>query len=221
MDAVDKKDGGEDGGTRGAESVRSAFAHVCGGQQKFLVTHPFGEQCYLPSTFEEPVHANLMFGGVVFGKAVFGLLQRAHIFLSYAWDESESNATQKAVSLLKHDIESNTRLLCWMDLERMGAGCLSKTEMQEGVQLADVFICCLTDRYLTRPNCLHELDSAKAANKLIVPLLLDGWTEGNSDYAKAFTPDVLRISWKTAADISENSAKLVSMIDSEVRRQIV
>ena len=157
----------------------------------------------------------------MFGKAVFGLLQRAHIFLSYAWDESESNATQKAVSLLKHDIESNTRLLCWMDLERMGAGCLSKTEMQEGVQLADVFICCLTDRYLTRPNCLHELDSAKAANKLIVPLLLDGWTEGNSDYAKAFTPDVLRISWKTAADISENSAKLVSMIDSEVRRQIV
>ena len=158
-------------------------------------------------------------------EAVFGLLQRAHIFLSYAWDESESNASQKAVSLLKHDIESNTRLLCWMDLERMGAGCLSKTEMQEGVQRADVFICCLTDRYLTRPNCLHELECAKAANKLIVPLLLEGWTQTewpprqHPVFADAFTPDVLYMPWKTAADISKYSANLLSRMDSEVRRQ--
>ena len=35
----------------------------------FLVTHPFGEQCFLHS-WDRPVHGTLMFGGVVFGKAL-------------------------------------------------------------------------------------------------------------------------------------------------------
>jgi hypothetical protein len=215
MDAVVAND------ERGAESVRSAFANACG-EQPFLAVHPFGEQCYLPSTFREPVHANLMFGGVVFGKAVFGLRQRAHIFLSYNW--GEDGCTQKTVSQLKRDIESNTRLICWMDLERMGPGCNLDTEMEQGVKRADVFICCLTDSYLTSRNCRHELEIAQAAGKLIVPLHLQGWTQtdwppqhDDQVFAHAFT-SALYVKWETVEDMSKNLPDLVNRIDSEVRR---
>ena len=48
-------------------------------------------------------------------------------------------------------------------------------------RLADVFICCLTDTYLSRPNCLKEFAAAARANKLIVPLLLPGYIHGRYD----------------------------------------
>ena len=83
--------------------------------------------------------ANLTFGGVVFGKATFGMRGRADIFLSYAWgrerrssredggaaqpdDAARTYETQAIVSSLKTDLEHATRLSCWFDLERLGGG---------------------------------------------------------------------------------------------------
>eukprot|EP01051_Picozoa_sp_SAG22_P009341 SAG22_NODE_771_length_7318_cov_6.057487_7_plen_407_part_00 len=209
----------------GADSVRSAFAHACGEGKPFLVVHPFGEQCFQVG-WKAPCHANLMFGGVVFGRATYGLQQRGRIFLSYSW--GPQNETQKQVLPLKLFLENNTRLKCWLDLERLGPGCDLVHEMDQGVMRADVFICCLTDQYLSRPNCMRELAFAKKYNKLIVPLLLDDYTsdewppklsgsaftEGVPD---AFT-DVMYVPWKSEKDITDNSARLVSVIDSEVRR---
>jgi hypothetical protein len=91
----------------GAESVRSAFAHACGGGKPFMVVHPFGEQCFQIG-WRAPVHANLMFGGVIFGRATYGLQHRGHIFLSYNW--GLENKTQKLVLPLKVFLENNTQL---------------------------------------------------------------------------------------------------------------
>ena len=37
------------------------------------------------------------------------------------------------------------------------AGCDLDNEMDMGVRRADVFICCLTDHYLGRDNCMLEV----------------------------------------------------------------
>jgi hypothetical protein len=111
-----------------------------------------------------------------------------------------------------------------MDLERMGPGCNLDTEMEQGVKRADVFICCLTDSYLTSRNCRHELEIAQAAGKLIVPLHLQGWTQtdwppqhDDQVFAHAFT-SALYVKWETVEDMSKNLPDLVNRIDSEVRR---
>ena len=102
-----------------------------------------------------------MFGGVVFGKAAFGMRKRAQIFVSYAWDSEEHIAL---VGGLKEDIERATNLSAWMDRERMGGGCDLDEEMKRGVANADVVLCCLTDKYLSRENCLFELQAARFSN---------------------------------------------------------
>ena len=61
----------------------------------FVATHPFGEQAWMPS-WPGPMHANLMFGGVLFGKATFGANRRAELFLSYQWGDNQR--TQAIVS---------------------------------------------------------------------------------------------------------------------------
>ena len=55
---------------------------------------------------------------------------------------------------MKVDLERNTRLTCWFDLDRMGAGINLNTAMHDGVKLAEVFVCCLTDRCASDPNAV-------------------------------------------------------------------
>eukprot|EP00966_Prymnesium_polylepis_P150120 3467496-Prymnesium_polylepis.1 len=62
-------------------TVHQAFTNAAL-QKPFVAIHPFGEQCF-KSGWDRPVHANLMFGGVVFGKAQFGMSRRSELFLSY------------------------------------------------------------------------------------------------------------------------------------------
>ena len=51
--------------------------------QAFLVTQPFGEQCF-QSSWRAPVHANLMFGGVVFGRTTFNMRRRDLLYAGAA-----------------------------------------------------------------------------------------------------------------------------------------
>ena len=152
-------------------------------ERPFVGVHPFGEQCF-QSAWARPVHANLMFGGVVFGKATYGLLRRAELFISYQWGkelrassaaEPSGFETQVIVAGLKSSLERATRLTCWFDLDCMGAGVDIIAAMRDGVSRADVFCCCLTDLYFESPNCMRELQHAVQQNKLIIPLLLPGY----------------------------------------------
>ena len=51
--------------------------------------------------------------------------------------------------------------------------------MVSGVHECDVFVCCLTDGYFGRPNCMREFRAAAAKGKLIVPLLMPGYCLGH------------------------------------------
>ena len=68
-----------------------------------------------------------------------------------------------------------------MDRERMGGGCDLDEEMQRGVANADVVLCCLTDNYLSRENCLVELRAARTSGTKVLPLLMPGYTRGHDD----------------------------------------
>ena len=202
--------------------------------------HPFGEQCF-QSAWQKPMHGNLMFGGVVFGKAAYGLARRAEVFISYHWG-NEKFDTQAIVVKLKAELERSTRLTCWFDLDRMGAGIDVLAAMQEGVRRADAFCCCLTDRYVNSVNCMRELQHAVEAKTIIVPLtLLKGYddSENNAsppwpppeanDFVKgklclpsAFVSDALPASrlyvdLRTEETQRNNWQSLVNRIDSEVR----
>ena len=174
----------DDAETRRGAAVAEAFSTATSGKP-FLMSHPFGEQCKQLG-WARGVHANLMFGGVVFGKAAFGLSRPAQLFISYSWGAKVSSQeggqpkfeTQLLVTKLKADLEKSLRLTCWLDIERMGAGASIDNEMENGVKGAHVFICCLTDAYLSSPNCLKEFKAAASGNKLIIPLLLPGYIHG-------------------------------------------
>jgi len=176
-----------------ANAVQSAFveqtaSRTLATRKPFLVSHPYGEQYRLGKAWGAPIHANLMFGGVVFGKAMFGMQRRAEVFVSYTWwdrDKRMAQEHQKLVGQIKDLVEVHTRLTCWMDREgRLLPGDEMSDEMTKGVQHADVFLLCLSDYYLESPNCLHELRAALEHNIPIVPLLLPRYIKGYSADAK-------------------------------------
>ena len=185
--------------------------------------------------------ARRMFGGVVFGQATFGMRGRPDVFLSYAWGERVQMggaagdgttgsvfATQAIVSSLKADLESGARLKCWFDLERLGGGTNLQTAMEEGVKSADVFVCCLTDRYLTSTNCQQEFAFAVKHKKLIVPLLLEGYGGGQSappwppqrpeQMRHALRSHIMYVDMRSQALREREMPRVVETVDAEVRR---
>mmetsp|Transcript_43261 Transcript_43261/g.127228 ORF Transcript_43261/g.127228 Transcript_43261/m.127228 type:complete len:525 (+) Transcript_43261:631-2205(+) len=220
-------------------TVHQAFTNAAL-QKPFVAIHPFGEQCF-KSGWDRPVHANLMFGGVVFGKAQFGMSRRSELFLSYQWGEQQAKTdgqrpvytTQQFVSRLKVDLEHETRLTCWFDLNRMGAGVDIDNAMREGVKMADIFICCITDRYLRSVNCLKEFSFAVEKGKLIVPLLLPGYGDADDKGEPTSTPwppsdtkgmmskalaTSLYVDLRTPELRKTSFPNLVNRLDSEVRK---
>ena len=155
-------------------------------------------------------------------------------------DSGDAYRTQQLVATLKADLECSTRLTCWMDVERMGVGCNLADEMTDGVQSADVFVCCLTDRYIGSVNCMRELSHAVAAQKLIIPLLLSGYGEAGAiprwpppepsaqiQHTLSLPPDLVQqalakrlyVDLRTSEMQRANFPSLVTRIDSEVRRR--
>lgn len=176
------------------------------------------------------MHANLMFGGVIFGKASYGLARRAEIFISYHWGQQSEYGfeTQMFVATLKNELERHTRLTCWFDLDRMGAGEDILDAMRDGVAHADVFVCCLTDSYVHSVNCMREFKHAVNMRKLIIPLLLPGY--GDPDGATTFPPidpngivqkalseTNLYVDLRTPERMHANFPGLVNRVDSHLR----
>ena len=85
------------------------------------------------------------------------------IFISHAW----SDGTSLFVKRLKHHIERQALVSIWCDYQQLDQlqGAL-EVKFREGLCKASVILVCLTPRYLTRPNCLRELQWAlDLANK--------------------------------------------------------
>jgi len=79
------------------------------------------------------------------------------IFISHAW----SDGTIVFVKRLKHYIETQALVSVWCDFQQLDQkqGAV-EVKFREGLCKASVILVCLTPRYLTRPNCLRELQWA-------------------------------------------------------------
>jgi len=143
-------------------------------------------------------------------------------------EERQEFETQQLVVNLKAGIERNTRLHCWLDIERMGAGEAIREQVYDGVCHADMFLCCLTDAYLRSRNCMMELDVAIKQAKQIVPLLLPGY--GSSDAHPPWPPPgmddsvqkvfarLIYTDLRTEERRADNFARLSQSITEYVRR---
>ena len=99
--------------------------------------------------------------------------------------------------------------------------------MHEGVALANVFVCCLTDAYVHSKNCMREFTHAIESHKLIVPVLLPGYCPahkdppwpppGASEAVEHSLANLLYVDLRTTEKRAANWPSLVRRIDSEVR----
>jgi hypothetical protein len=105
----------------------------------------------LSSTLEEKNIFDVIFDGQQLHQ-LFALC--CPIFISHAWNDG----TILFVKRLKRHIETQALVSVWCDYlqlnQQQGA---VEVKFREGLCKASVILVCLTPRYLTRPNCLREL----------------------------------------------------------------
>jgi hypothetical protein len=108
----------------------------------------------LSSTLEEKNIFDVVFDGQQLHQ-LFALC--CPIFISHAWNDG----TFLFVKRLKRHIETQALVSVWCDYlqldQQQGA---VEVKFREGLCKANVILVCLTPRYLTRPNCLRELQWA-------------------------------------------------------------
>ena len=89
---------------------------------------------------------------------IFPCQRRCAMFLSYASNEWENTGTRYACETIRSGFEEAALCSVWMDRADACHTVPWKKLVREGLQAANVYIVCLTPLYLTRPNCLTELN---------------------------------------------------------------
>ena len=84
--------------------------------------------------------------------------RRCAMFLSYASNEWENTGTRYACETIRSGFEEAALCGVWMDRADACHTVPWKKLVREGLQAANVYIVCMTPLYLTRPNCLTELN---------------------------------------------------------------
>ena len=108
------------------------------------------------------------------------------VYLSHAWGEEGRHApltTEVYLRLL------DAGLRVWLDTEEMGANPVES--IQRGIAASGCVVALLSERYGARPNCLRELEFARALGKPIVGCLADaakGWFPTTSRALRELVP---------------------------------
>ena len=89
---------------------------------------------------------------------IFQHQRRCALFLSYASNARENTGTRFACETIRNGFQEATLCSVWMDRVDTSNSMPWRPLVREGLQIANVYIVCLTPLYLTRPNCLAELD---------------------------------------------------------------
>ncbi len=89
---------------------------------------------------------------------IFRRQRRCAMFLSYASNDWENTGTRYACETIRSGFEEAALCSVWMDRVDACHTVSWKELVREGLQAANVYIVCLTPLYLTRPNCLTELN---------------------------------------------------------------
>ena len=80
-----------------------------------------------------------------------------NIFLSY-------DSLNKKQVLEFYEFLKSEGLIVWIDKHKMSAGKINEL-MRDGVVSSALFLCCLTENYPKRENCMKELRIASAYKK--------------------------------------------------------
>ena len=117
-----------------------------------------GSACEIADSLSATLEQKNIFDVVVDGKQLHQLFSICcPVFISHAWNDG----TSLFVKRLKHYIERQALVSVWCDYQQLDQrqGAL-EVKFREGLCSASVILVCLTPRYLTRPNCLRELQWA-------------------------------------------------------------
>jgi hypothetical protein len=87
--------------------------------------------------------------------------QEYDVFVSYSWQKNV-NQIRSAIQLLQDSFKT------WVDTEQLNHGCLIADECYKGIINSKVFVCFLTESYLTSRICIRQLALAYGLNKPII-----------------------------------------------------
>jgi len=94
-----------------------------------------------------------------------------------SWPSTEWHYdTQRIVSELKLNIDTEAGVTCWQDVDRLVGGKDLDKEMEEGIKHADVVILFLDDAYVRSNNCRKEYLFSTKHGKYIIPVLMDRYS---------------------------------------------
>lgn len=87
--------------------------------------------------------------------------QEYDVFVSYSWIRN-LNQIRSAIQLIQDSFKT------WIDTEQLYDGCLIADECYKGIMNSKVFVCFLTEGYLSSRICLRQLALAYGLNKPII-----------------------------------------------------
>ena len=114
------------------------------------------------------------------------------VFISY------SHHNKDTVARLHKDLVSHPRappsLEVWIDVKDMAIGIDLTLQMHQAISDADVVLLCLSPSYVGSKTCMFEARLARALDKPMIPIVLDGQYPFESDeIIEVLGPGILRI----------------------------
>jgi hypothetical protein len=92
--------------------------------------------------------------------------EKFSIFISYQWD-IQSEVIKIKEALKGKGYES------WMDINNLHVGNKLTDEITKAIRNADVFIACLTKKYVESKYCYQEIHYAVGENKKLIPIFFE------------------------------------------------
>ena len=91
---------------------------------------------------------------------------KIRIFLSYQWGSQEHvKKLKEFLTVRGYDV--------WMDDNQLHVGNDLQARISEAILTRNIFIACITKRYVASPMCNREINLARNSNRYIIPLMFD------------------------------------------------
>ena len=92
--------------------------------------------------------------------------QSFQVFISYQWDSKEK------VKSCKEYLENN-HIQLWFDEDNLECAGYLHPQLARGIELSELFLCFITEKYDKSVNCFRELNWAFKHNKKIIVVMLE------------------------------------------------
>ena len=112
--------------------------------------------------------------------------EKASLFLSYQWDDQED------VKRLR-DFLKDCGFDVWMDIHNMHGGNHLPDKLAAAILEADLFICCITKKYVDSDMCKKEINYASTNKIKIIPLMFENLSNSQLQGIGLLLSGLLRI----------------------------